>query len=369
MNNFDNGKISLRQLQALLALDLLGTSVITLPRRTAHAAGTDGWIAVLLGGLLLLGLLWMYTALMGRFKNQTIVEIAQSYLGRIPGSVICAGLAVKLLITSGLELRIFCEMINQTMLFRTPIWATAFAMAFVCVCVAAGGYECRGRAAEILFVLVIMPLLLLLIIAAFSVDYQSVRPVFQADWASLGRGSIITLFSFQGIEALLLVYPYLESTKRVKKRLFSAGALLIIITTSITLLTIAWFGEITVKGKLFPVLQMLDSIDIPGAFWNRQDIFMLWFWTVSVFASVGAGMFFSVVIAARLTQMPKGAKGKWLLTALLVVYFTAVLPGSAASATAYMDAVRILGGGFYMILLPGLLLILCSAKGGGKSES
>ena len=38
----ENDKISIRQLQALLILDLFGTAVVTLPRQTVNSAGNDG---------------------------------------------------------------------------------------------------------------------------------------------------------------------------------------------------------------------------------------------------------------------------------------------------------------------------------------
>lgn len=368
MITFDNSKISNRQLQALLLLDLLGTAVITLPRRTAVAAGADGWIGVIGGGVLLLGVLWMFTQLMDKNPRITFVELCRGSFGRPASILLSVGLAIKLLATSGLELRIFCEMVNQTMLFRTPIWITAGAMALVCVCVAAGGYECRARAGEILFVLVILPLLFFLILAAFSADYSNLQPVFQAGSSAIGRASIITLFSFQGVEVLLLAYPYLSQPKKVRKSLFAAGGLLLAITVAMTALTIAWFGEISVTKKLYPVLQMLDSIDVPGAFWNRQDIFMLWFWTASVFASVSAGIFFAGVIMERLIHSPQKVRGKWLGLGLALVYVVAILPGSAASAEEMLEVLKVIGGGFYILVLPAILLICNWAKGGQKNE-
>ena len=49
----ENDKISIRQLQALLILDLFGTGVVTLPRQTVNVAGNDAYIAVLLGSIIM----------------------------------------------------------------------------------------------------------------------------------------------------------------------------------------------------------------------------------------------------------------------------------------------------------------------------
>ncbi len=360
----ENDKISIRQLQALLILDIFATAVVTLPRQTAIFAGNDGWICVLLGSSIMIIFTLFFTALSKRYPDKTVVEISQILLSRPIGLLISLGLAVKLVIGTGLQLRIFCEMIGQSMLFRTPVGVTAIAMLLVCGYVAAEGYECRARAGEILFVFVFVPFLVLLLLALFTADYSNLRPVMSHNGIELAQGSWKTILSFQGIELLFLVYPYLQRPKKAQKGILTAAVVIGFFMTLITLLTIAVFGEHSVANKLFPVLNMMDSVELPGSFLDRQDIFLLWFWVASIFASVSAGLFFVTVILERMQpqKSQKISARKWLIGIIIVVFAVALLPQNVAQTYDMMENLKVYGGVFYILVLPVLLLLLDTIK-------
>ncbi len=358
----ENDKISIRQLQALLILDLFGTAVVTLPRQTVHAAGNDAWIAVLLGSAIMAVFTLVFTMLGQRYPDKTVVELSQILLSRPVGVLLSLGLVFKIMIGAGLELRIFCEMIGQSMLFRTPIYITALAMLFVCAYVAVVGYECRARTGEILFIFVFVPFLILMLLAIFTADYNNLRPIMIHDGSELMKGAWDTILSFQGLEFLFLVFPYLQRPKQAKKGMLQAGIVIAFFMTLITLLTIAVFGQYSVVNKLFPVLQMMDSLQMPGSFLDRQDIFMLWFWVASIFASISAALFFSTILFERIQKNHSIPARKWIFIIMIIVYVVAVLPQDIASTYDYMERLKQYGGVFYILVLPVLLLILDSLK-------
>ena len=358
----ENDKISIRQLQALLILDLFGTAVVTLPRQTVHVAGNDTWIAVLLGSAVMAVFTLVFTILGQRHADKTVVELSQILLSRPIGVLLSLGLVLKIMIGAGLELRIFCEMIGQSMLFRTPIYITALAMLLVCAYVAVVGYECRARTGEILFVFVFVHFLILMLLAIFTADYSNLRPIMIHDSSELLQGAWDTILSFQGLEFLFLVFPYLQRPKQAKKGMLQAGIIIAFFMTLITLLTIAVFGQYSVVNKLFPVLQMMDSLQMPGSFLDRQDIFMLWFWVASIFASVSAALFFSTILLERVQKNHKIPARKWIFIIMIIVYAVAVLPQDIASTYDYMKVLKQYGGVFYILILPVLLLILDNLK-------
>ncbi len=362
----ENDKISIRQLQALLILDLFGTAVVTLPRQTVNSAGNDGWIAVLLGSAVMAVFTLVFTILGRRHTDKTIVELSQTLLSRPIGILISLALAIKIIIGAGLELRIFCEMIGQSMLFRTPIFIIVLAMLFICAYVSAIGYECRARTGEILFVFVFVPFLILMILVIFTADYSNLRPIMSHNTSQITIGAWKTILSFQGLELLFLVFPYLQHPQKAKRGVLEAGIAIAFFMTLITLLTIAVFGEYSVTNKLFPVLQMMDSLQMPGSFLDRQDIFMLWFWVASIFASVSAALFFVTIIFERI-QYNKNKKipaRKWIIFVMIMIFLVAVLPQNVANVYDYMEKLKLYGGTFYILILPVILLILDSIKGG-----
>ena len=144
--------------------------------------------------------------------------------------------------------------------------------------------------------------------------------------------------------------------------MLQAGIIIAFFMTLITLLTIAVFGQYSVVNKLFPVLQMMDSLQMPGSFLDRQDIFMLWFWVASIFASVSAALFFSTILLERVQKNHKIPARKWIFIIMIIVYAVAVLPQDIASTYDYMKVLKQYGGVFYILILPVLLLILDNLK-------
>lgn len=365
----ENEKISLRQIQVLLIIDIFGTGIITLPRRTAEAAGTDAWLSVLLGGLIMIAYSFVVTSLAERFAGKSFIKISQELLTKPIGILVCIGFAVKILLTTGLQLRIFCEIIRQTMLFKTPIAVTVVTLILVAAYAAARGYECRARAGEILIVLIFIPLLVIYMTAFFSTDFSNLLPVFTTKPIQLIKGAGITVFAFQGLEMLLLAYPFLNHKKGNKNEIAATVGIIVILMVVTTVLTMGKFGNITVKSKMFPVLQMMDTVDLPGAFIERQDIFILWFWVVSAFAGVNAGIFFLSFLFSELSEERKKRK-VFLIVMLPLLFFTAVIPKDISNAYSLLSTVTIYGGTFYLFVVPVILLILAilQNRGGKQNE-
>lgn len=364
-----NHKISLRQLQALLILDIFGTSVITLPRITAEIAGQNGWMLIAGAGIIIYLYVQLLHRLSMRYPDMTFVEIAQKLTTRPLGIVLSVGLAVKILLTTGLQLRVFCEIIKQTMLMRTPLWVNGVAMLLVAAYVSYKGYEIRGRTAEILLVVMLIPLIFVFMLACFHTDFTNLLPVTSVSGGTLLKGSLITAFSFQGVEFLLLIHPFVKKPEKVGKvagQAVIAIAALMILTT---IITIARFGPEDVKIKLWPVLQIMDTIDIPGSFIERQDVVVMRFWVISTFAGVNAGIFLISLIGKRLINK-HGVDKKIVLLSLPLLLVISLFPDNIAQTYDWLMWCNKYIGALFFILVPVALFITSKlrTKGGDSNE-
>ncbi|NLK37847.1 MAG: GerAB/ArcD/ProY family transporter [Epulopiscium sp.] len=363
----ENNRISLRQLQALLILDLFGTAIITLPRTTAVAAGRDGWITVLIGSVIMALWALLLCSIGKKNPSKNIPQLLQLVVPTPIALVIAFGLVLKLLIGAGLELRVLCEMIGRTMLYHTPIWVTVASMLFVCTYVAIGGLECRGRVAEILFVFVFLPLTILLLLTISTANFHNLQPVLTHGAWDLGKGIGITMLSFHGIELILLAFPYLKQPQNTSKNVFGAILLISFFMTIVTILSLATFGEVSLQNKIFPVLQMMDRIDFPGAFMERQDVFMLWFWVISAFASVSATLFYTTVLFRDIFPNAIQRRRRWLFLSTPLVFIIAVLPSDMVQTYRYLDWMKRYPGVFYVFIIP-LILWMASGRKGEASK-
>lgn len=364
-----NDKISLRQLQALLILDIFGTSIITLPRITTELAGQNGWMLLIGATILIFFYVLLLNKLSSVFPDYTFVELSQKLATKPIGILLCIGLGLKLLFTTGLQLRIFCEIIKQTMLIHTPIWVTGGAMLLTASFLAYKGYEARGRAAEILLVVMFLPLIFVFILACFHTDFSNLLPVYPIPIGTFLKGSFFTAFSFQGVEFLLLIYPFLRHPEKAGKASGQAIIVIGLLMLFTTLITVARFGPEEVKVKLWPVLQMMDTIDIPGSFIERQDIIIMRFWIISTFASVNAGIFLLSLLGNRLIKKQQ-LYSRFLFFIVPVLFILSLLPRNVAHAYRLLDWVNRYLGTIFFIIVPILLflLYLLHAKGGEQIE-
>ncbi len=91
---------------------------------------------------------------------------------------------------------------------------------------------------------------------------------------------------------------------------------------------------------------------------------MLWFWVVSIFASVSAALFFVTILFERIQQNKnkKIPARKWMLFVMVIVFLVAILPQDVASTHEYMERLKKYGGTFYILILPVVLFVIDNIK-------
>ena len=360
-----NDKISVRQLQVLLILDVFGTGVTVLPRRVADHAGQDGWMCVLLAMAAVAFFSLIMTSLAGRFPDQNFVEYTSRIMTRPVGILISVSFVIKIVVMTGLELRFFGEIIRQIMLADTPFTVICLSMLLLGGYTAAKGYETRARLAEILIFIVFLPILFVFAIAATDVDFSNLLPVMTAEPRGILEGSYTAIFAFSGIDFCLLAFPYLQRPKNARKAVAQSIILIGVFMTLITVVTIARFGPYDLKRQIWPVLEMMDTVNLPGSFLERQGALVMSFWMISVFAIVNAGLFFSSLLLRDICQ--KGKHSTYILIVIPIIFGISFLP---KNLTETFDLYRWMNNTFgiaFFLFIPLILLIVAKLRKAGDS--
>jgi len=357
-----NERITLRQLQILIVLGALGTGVIVLPRRVAQFAGQDGWVIVI--GLVLvaalIGLL-ISTAVFHGSKQRPgegFIGFTSALLTRPVAYVLGFVLWIKLIFAVGLELRVFLEITNVIMLPQTPIAVVGVVMLLPCVYAAAKGIETRARVAEVLFAVMALPFIFLVALAIFDTDFSNLQPVLVTPPVNYLNGVLGLGFVFTGLECLLLVSPFVKKGKHMGRHVVSAILLAGFLILIITVLTIAKFGT-GVAAQPWPVLRMMDMINIPGSFIERQEALVFSFWIITAFVICNAMLFFGNVLVKDIFKPHIKHLGVYLTAACALA--VAVFPWNTA-AYEMLDFMYITVGAFYLVVLPLVILIVALIK-------
>ena len=93
-----NNKISIRQLQILLILDIFGMGITFLPKKMVEFAGQNGWICVVFGSILACICIWILTSLAEKFPNDSFVTYCGKIVTKPVAYVITTGFVVKIII-------------------------------------------------------------------------------------------------------------------------------------------------------------------------------------------------------------------------------------------------------------------------------
>lgn len=355
----DNHKISTRQLQIMLLLCCLGTSSLFLPAELAKIAEQSCWIVMLIGGLLATVFSLILTELYRREPSWTAIEWSRNTFGNAFGAILSLGFLLKLAVDGVLELRIFTEILQRTMLPHTPSWLLLVVILLLATFGVARGIEGQVRTAEILFFFVFVPFVLLLVAVGFSVQEAYFLPVTMPDLTQMRKGAAMVQPLFQAMLFLLFVSPFLQKPKQAKKSVAIALLLITVLLSVVTFLCLSIYGAETLSQKIFPTLQMVERIGLSGIFLSRQDILLLWFWFVSVFLYISGVLFFGSIGAERLCCKGERKRRYWMLLWVPVLLVGAMLPKDMASAYAFRNFIQPFVSAVYMGIFP--ICFLCKS--------
>ncbi len=357
----NNQKISLRQLQVLLILDLFGTMIITLPRKVVEYSAQDGWIVVI--GIVIMGSIYAFilATLAEMFKEETIVEFGRKLLPSIFYYIVIGGLILKIMISTAMELRVFSEIVTQMLLYNTPSNVIVLSLLLTASYVARKGTESRARLGEILIIFMFVPLIFILISIIFKPPLENILPILKTSKKNIIRGAGRLGFSFHGLEYILLIYPFLKNKKDGKKSIIQAVIILGISMFIITFITIVRFGPTDVSRQIWPVMQLMQAVNIPGSFLERQDAFIISFWILSVFMLVSAGLYFTSIIFSRVTKSTESYH--FVLPLVPILYIISLLPRNIVETYIIMDFTDKYFGFAYLFIIPLALIIIAKLKG------
>lgn len=355
----DNNKISKRQLKMLVILNIFGSGIIAVPQTACYFGLNDGWICVLISGLIMLLSAFLVMTSTKPFAGQDFSKITERLFGRIISAVLCIIFAAKIIFSTSFALGIFSNTIKSTILNEMPVQVISIVMLILCAYCAYEGYEARGRLAELLVFAVFIPLIVIFAAAIKDSDFSNIKPILVSNTPqNIIMGSLAAGLCVIGVEFLFFINPYINRPrpeKPVYKGIifaFTAFALILFITT-------ARFGRYDMAHQSRSVIEIMNTIDIPGSFIERQDALMMWFYVVSSFVIINAGFFFGTLLLRDVIR--KGSHGVYILAFIPAVFLISLIFSDTGKLLRIMISLNIAFSFAYTIILPVIMIILGKA--------
>lgn len=355
-----NEKISIRQLQILLILTLFSSVSLILPRIATEFGEQNGWLLVIGATCLTIFYSYIITTLGKLFPGKTIVEYSCEILSKPIGILLCFALVIKLIIFVSFELRLFGELVKQTLLKNTPIEVIMIVMMFTVVYLTRKGYEARARIGEIIIFLALAPIILVLLFALPEIRLERLAPFLTLGYKDFFLGSMWISMMMTGVELLYIAIAYLRKPKYVTKAAIQSIVFVGVLNLIIAIITIGVFGSAETARQIWPVMSIMQVIELPGAFIARQDALMMSFWILTTFTLINCYIFTTSILLSRIF---KAKNASWLnLIILPFIYVISLIPNNVPHTFQMMKTMIKYTGIIFVLPVPLLLLAIAKIR-------
>lgn len=292
----DNHKISARQLNRLLVLDLIGKVSLLLPAFAGVSSGRDFMVS-LIGGLILSMLYVFSVGYLARYVENDFGGFVEARLGHVCAYLLRFFYLAYVFINLTYLCWLFAAVTKSFLLPEMNVAALAAVMLLCGYYGASKGIEGRGRTAEVLYKLILIPLLVMLLFGAFSIDSKYLAPG-TADISSMTlKQGFLVFTAFGGAGLLLYEAPMCSQKERLKRTVLHGTGLVAGSVFAAFVVMIGAFGEEGLRALPWPAVTLMSNVNLPGDFLQRWDAIFLSLLLLSFFVAASTQIYYMGFLA------------------------------------------------------------------------
>lgn len=270
--------------------------MLTLPRTITEGTQTpDGWISVILAGIIFLVWGRLIILLNRYYPDLTFFQYMPLILGKWLGNLVNLIFILYMILTASYQLRGLSAVTFLYLLPTTPDMVKILIFIFVAIYLINGGIIPIARICEILLPITLIVFAFVLLLSFRVFDPQHIRPVMGLGIEPVLKGTPGAVLAITGFEMMLILNAYMEQKKQAWKVMVASIAIPSVFYIVIYVATIGGLGMDQVLTLAFPTLELLRSYEITGILFERYESFMLAVWIMQIFTTyVGVHYFASL---------------------------------------------------------------------------
>lgn len=298
----EGGKIPNRQLALILMLlVLMPTAVLFAPAITSHAK-QDAWISLLVVSTIY-GLLvaFITTKLALIHSGLTVIEYTPKILGTFLGKIIGALYIFWLIHVNAVIVREFSDFLLSVFMPETPLTVFMIVLLLLAAWAVSNGLEVVSRAAEWVFPLFLLSIMIIIIFVLPDADFSNLLPVLENGIKPVIKGGI-TPSAWRGeIIIMLMLFPYVNYPKKTGVYMITAVIITGLLLSAVTAVTIAVLGGLT-EYLTFPIFSLARYAHLV-MFLERLEAMILVMWVAGVTVKVSCFYYATVLGTAQLFSL------------------------------------------------------------------
>ncbi|PTM57572.1 GerAB/ArcD/ProY family transporter [Desmospora activa] len=300
----EKAKIDLYQFFTLVVLHIVGTSLVV---GLWTKAEQDAWLTILLGMTICLPLIPLYIYFHHRYPTLPLTGYARIILGKPLGTLLGYLYIIYFLYGAARNLRDLADLLILSTMENLPLLITMVLMMLVLIYVLYLGIEVVARLGEIYFVVIMLfgAFAVMLIFASGIVDTDRLQPMLENGWTAVLKLALpYHIIPFAEIIVFTMILPYVNRPQSVIKMGLWAVIFSGILHSLMAVLTIAVLGADLAVRSTFPLLTMVNIINVADVFQN-MEIISVFILINGVFFRIALYFYSALIGLADLANMPK----------------------------------------------------------------
>lgn len=340
---------------------IMGVGILSLPNLlTKETIGVDGWIPIVVGGILFICLSWSITKMVSLFPGKSFTEFTSIIAGKPIAIIVTLIYAFIMFLFASYTVSNLGNVAEKYILYETPFQVTTLAFFLVVIYAVAGSRVGLLRLNVMFFPIIVF---IVLVVMGFSLQFvktDHLQPMFQTDLKNYAQGVKSALLSFVGIGILWFYTPYMRHSDRAPGRVAFGIGLVTILYLLVFIVTVGVFGHDVTANMVYPSVELAKAIEIPGEFFERFESLFFVIWTMVLFNS--ASMALDVMTLALTTIFTKFRKQTVLYIVAPLVYVMAMVPNDIVMHRIYGTFIGNLAF-IYTVFVLVLLFVLMKIRG------
>lgn len=362
MNN-SRDTISSKQLFIFIITSQIATGEITIANHLAITAGHDGWISVILSGIIFAILMLIFMLFLKSFGDKSILQINSIIYGKWLGGFFNTILIVYTYIFACITLRRMSDLITSKILNETPPLIVGAFVILPTLYLVWYGLKPICRVGTLIF----LALFFALCIYAFSfkeVRLTNLLPIGEAGIIPITKSIYTVFYSYMGFELIIFVYPNIRDKQKALKYAELGNLLTMTFYTITVLIVTATFGENMLQNLQNSLIYYSRIVSIPII--ERIDLFVIELLLVLVAFCFTNLVFCTYYSLIKLLTIKR--KKLLLLTLVFTILFVSRIPKDFNETNIYSSYLSIYAIFIYLFIIVSFIISFFKNRGAKQNE-
>ncbi|EQB4340968.1 GerAB/ArcD/ProY family transporter [Clostridium botulinum] len=299
MNINRDNELTEMQFTLILIGSMMGVGILSLPNDVIKISKQDGWISVLLGSVYPLYIVFIANYLGKNYPKENMLVLSKKFFGKILGTILNLIFILHFIIISTKVASDVSNVLHIYVVQFLDKWSMLIVMYCIIAYAIYGGTKTVGKLNEIIFFSTII-IFFIPLVAIKDGNIINLKPFLGSGVLNIIKGVKETVFSYTQIEMILLIYPFLKNSNKIKKCGLKSIIFITLVYFLFTITDILYLGISASLQFIWPIVTITEAIMIPVI--NSFRYIFMSLWCLTMFKTICNGYFIAVHELSQLTK-------------------------------------------------------------------